>query len=419
MNPLTSILLIANPLVTALLAAVVFLESRKQRNLLVAVEKAVTQSSRNVIEAVERQKEGFDAIAKSLKSISEDQGRSVETFTGISNALSTTSITNEQSLKNVVGALDAATLKTEATMAGLSQLIEKSNIDLKEGLKTAYGEASTAITSVGDKIGDEYTKLADRLFVLQKNTTDAFEKTITSQGELNAGLAKSLGEDTKAVKQVIEEATSKTGVTILGLNQTIEKSNNDLKQNLKTAYGEASTAITSVGDKIGDEYTKLADRLLIHEKNTTNAFEKTITSQKELNAGLAKSLGEDTKAVKQVIEEATSKTGVTILGLNQTIEKSNNDLKQNLKTAYGEASTAITSVGDKIGDEYTKLADRLSVHEKNTADAFEKAVTSQQSLNASLAKSINEDTKSLKEGIAANSNELAAIESTLKKAVSI
>ena len=321
MNPLTSILLIANPLVTALLAAVVFLESRKQRNLLVAVEKAVTQSSRNVIEAVERQKEGFDAIAKSLKSISEDQGRSVETFTGISNALSTTSITNEQSLKNVVGALDAATLKTEATMAGLSQLIEKSNIDLKEGLKTAYGEASTAITSVGDKIGDEYTKLADRLSV--------------------------------------------------------------------------------------------------HEKNTADVFEKTITNQEELNAGLAKSLGEDMKAVKQVIEEATSKTGVTILGLNQTIEKSNNDLKQDLKTAYSEASTAITSVGNKIGDEYTKLADRLSVHEKNTADAFEKAVTSQQSLNASLAKSINEDTKSLKEGIAANSNELAAIESTLKKAVSI
>lgn len=321
MNPLTSILLIANPLVTALLASVVFLESRKQRNLLVAVEKAVTQSSRNVIEAVERQKEGFDAIAQSLKSISEDQGRSVETFTGISNALSTTSKTNEQSLKNVVGALDAATLKTEATMAGLSQLIEKSNNDLKEGLKTAYGEASTAITSVGDKIGDEYTKLADQLFV--------------------------------------------------------------------------------------------------HQKNTTDAFEKTITSQKELNAVLVKSLGEDTKAVKQVIEEATSKTGVTILGLNQTIEKSNNDLKQDLKTAYSEASTAITSVGDKISDEYTKLADRLSVHEKNTADAFEKAVTSQQSLNASLAKSINEDTKALKEGIAANSNELAAIESTLKKAVSI
>ena len=301
MNPLTSILLIANPLVTALLAAVVFLESRKQRNLLVAVEKAVTQSSRNVIEAVERQKEGFDAIAKSLKSISEDQGRSVETFTGISNALSTTSITNEQSLKNVVGALDAATLKTEATMAGLSQLIEKSNIDLKEGLKTAYGEASTAITSVGDKIGDEYTKLADRLSVHEKNTADVFEKTITNQEELNAGLAKSLGEDMKAVKQVIEEATSKTGVTILGLNQTIEKSNNDLKQDLKTAYGEASTAITSVGDKIGDEYTKLADRLLIHEKNTTNAFEKAVTSQQSLNASLAKSINEDTKSLKEGI----------------------------------------------------------------------------------------------------------------------
>jgi hypothetical protein len=223
MNPLTSILLIANPLVTAILAAVVFLESRKQRNLLVAVEKAVTQSSRHVIEAVERQKEGFDAIAKSLKSISEDQGRSVETFTGISNALSTTSITNEQSLKNVVRALDAATLKTEATMASLSQLIEKSNNNLKEGLKTAYGEASTAITNVGDKIGDEYTKLADRLSVHEKNTADAFEKAVASQQSLNASLAKSINEDTKALKEGISansnelaaiESTLKKAVSI-------------------------------------------------------------------------------------------------------------------------------------------------------------------------------------------------------------
>ena len=390
MNPLTSILLIANPLVTALLAAVVFLESRKQRNLLVAVEKAVTQSSRNVIEAVERQKEGFDAIAKSLKSISEDQGRSVETFTGISNALSTTSITNEQSLKNVVGALDAATLKTEATMAGLSQLIEKSNIDLKEGLKTAYGEASTAITSVGDKIGDEYTKLADRLSVHEKNTADVFEKTITNQEELNAGLAKSLGEDMKAVKQVIEEATSKTGVTILGLNQTIEKSNNDLKQDLKTAYSEASTAITSVGNKIGDEYTKLADRLSVHEKNTADAFEKAVTSQQSLNASLAKSINEDTKSLKEGI--AANSNELTLL---------------------------IPRIAEKIAEEYTKMSERLSVYEKNTKEAFESAVSSQQLLSANLANSISGDVKSLKDGIDVNSKELNAIESTLKKAVSI
>ena len=109
MNPLTSLLLIANPLVTAVLAVVVFLESKKQRNLLEAVEKAVRESSRQVIEAVERQKEGFDAIATSLRVISEDQGKSVETFTGISNALTTSSRTNEHSLKNVVSALDYLT----------------------------------------------------------------------------------------------------------------------------------------------------------------------------------------------------------------------------------------------------------------------------------------------------------------------
>jgi len=65
------------------------------------------------------------------------------------------------------------------------------------------------------------------------------------------------------------------------------------------------------------------------------------------------------------------------------------------------------------------LADRLLVYEKNTTDAFEKTIISQQELNSSLAKSFSDNTKILKEGIDANSKELAAIDSTLKKAVSI
>ena len=317
MNPLASILLIANPLVTAALAVVVFLESKKQRNLLEAVEKALRESTRQVIEAVERQKEGFDAIATSLRVISEDQGKSVETFTGISNALTTSSRTNEHSLKNVVSALDAATLKTEVTIAGLSQTIEKSNNDLKVNMKTIYSEASAAITSVGDKIGDEYTKLADRLLVYEKNTTDAFEKSIISQQELNSSLAKSFSDDTKVVKEGIDAATLKTEVTIAGLSQTIEKSNNDLKVNMKTIYSEASAAITSVGDKIGDEYTKLADRLLVYEKNTTDAFEKSIISQQELNSSLAKSFSDDTKTLKEGIA-ANSKE---LAAIDSTLKK--------------------------------------------------------------------------------------------------
>ena len=354
MNPLASILLIANPLVTAALAVVVFLESKKQRNLLEAVEKALRESTRQVIEAVERQKEGFDAIATSLRVISEDQGKSVETFTGISNALTTSSRTNEHSLKNVVSALDAATLKTEVTMASLSQTIEKSNNDLKVNMKTAYSEASAAITSVGDKIGDEYTKLADRLLVYEKNTTDAFEKTIISQQELNSSLAKSFSDDTKTLKEGI---AANSNETFTGISNALTTSSRTNEHSLKN--------------------------------------------------------------VVSALDAATLKTEVTMASLSQTIEKSNNDLKVNMKTAYSEASAAITSVGDKIGDEYTKLADRLLVYEKNTTDAFEKTIISQQELNSSLAKSFSDDTKTLKEGIAANSKELAAIDSTLKKAVSI
>ena len=132
MNPLTSLLLIANPVITAVLTLVVFLESKKQKALLETIEKSIMANSkeiigavenqkegfeairsslnaisedqgqkvlletieksiiansRQIIEAVEKQKEGFDTIGSSLKAISEDQGRSVETFTGIRESL--------------------------------------------------------------------------------------------------------------------------------------------------------------------------------------------------------------------------------------------------------------------------------------------------------------------------------------------
>jgi hypothetical protein len=91
-----------------------------------------------------------------------------ETFTGINNALTTSNRINKQSLKRILSDLDAATLKTEVTMAGLSQTIERSNNNLKLNLKMAHGEASAAITSVSDRNGDEFTRLADRLSVYEK-----------------------------------------------------------------------------------------------------------------------------------------------------------------------------------------------------------------------------------------------------------
>ena len=194
MNPLTSLLLLANPIVTAVLTVVLFLESKKHKSLLATVEKAIIDSSKQVIEAVERQKDGFDAIATSLNAISKDQEKSVETFTDISNALTTSSDKNHSSLENVASTLNSTTVKTEYIMTALSQKIEQSNAELKSDLTIAYNAAA-----------------------------EAFEKAVTFQQSANENLAKLISSDVNALRDGIDanskelshiESTLKNAVSI-------------------------------------------------------------------------------------------------------------------------------------------------------------------------------------------------------------
>ena len=96
MNPLQIFLLAVNPVITAGFAFMVFFESKKAKASQAAIESAVRDSSKLVVESIQGQKQGFDSIAESLSAISNDQERSVETFTGISQALITASKTNEE-----------------------------------------------------------------------------------------------------------------------------------------------------------------------------------------------------------------------------------------------------------------------------------------------------------------------------------
>jgi hypothetical protein len=124
MNPLTSLLLLANPVVTAVLTVVLFLESKKNREMLQAVEKAVRDTQATI-----------ESVAVNLNKITEDQKQSVETFTGISDALTTSSTTNQQALTNVVTALTNASIKTEETMTTLAERIETANKELAASIQ--------------------------------------------------------------------------------------------------------------------------------------------------------------------------------------------------------------------------------------------------------------------------------------------
>jgi hypothetical protein len=142
MNPLQIFLLAVNPVVTAGFAFMVFFESKKAKASQAAIEAAVRDSSKLVIESIQSQKQGFDSIAESLSAISNDQERSVETFTGISEALITASKTNKEALSSLRDSLTSLSKANAQTYENLANSLQESHEQLGEKIKKNSEELS-------------------------------------------------------------------------------------------------------------------------------------------------------------------------------------------------------------------------------------------------------------------------------------
>jgi len=142
MNPLQIFLLAVNPVITAGFAFMVFFESKKVKASQAAIETAVRDSSKLVVESIQSQKQGFDSIAESLSAISNDQERSVETFTGISQALITASKTNEEALSALRDSLTSLTNENAQTYENLANSLKESHDQLGEKIKKNSEELS-------------------------------------------------------------------------------------------------------------------------------------------------------------------------------------------------------------------------------------------------------------------------------------
>ena len=142
MNPLQIFLLAVNPVVTAGFAFMVFFESKKAKASQAAIESAIRDSSKLVVESIQSQKQGFDSIAESLSAISSDQERSVETFTGISQALITASKTNEEALSALRESLTFLTNENAQTYERLANSLKESHDQIGEKIKKNSEELS-------------------------------------------------------------------------------------------------------------------------------------------------------------------------------------------------------------------------------------------------------------------------------------
>ena len=132
MASLANLLLIANPVATLFLSVLVFFESKKNRSQLISIEIALKESSKTIIESVERQKDGFNSISESLNSIAIDQEKSADRFSGISDALLKSSTTNDQALKGIISALEKAADKFNKDSESVTSSINKNSDELNK-----------------------------------------------------------------------------------------------------------------------------------------------------------------------------------------------------------------------------------------------------------------------------------------------
>ena len=80
MNGLLAAMAVANPVITALLTVVVFLEKDKIKKRSEDLEAALKAGNQELVQTVDAQKENFESIASRLEALSKDSAKSAATY---------------------------------------------------------------------------------------------------------------------------------------------------------------------------------------------------------------------------------------------------------------------------------------------------------------------------------------------------
>ena len=131
MNGLLAAMAVANPVITALLTVVVFLEKDKIKKRSEDLEAALKAGNQELVQTVAAQKENFENIASRLEALSKDSAKSAETFVGLSTALTESSAVSATALNGVTAGLEAHA----KTIADETQKVQEAQIAVANSVK--------------------------------------------------------------------------------------------------------------------------------------------------------------------------------------------------------------------------------------------------------------------------------------------
>ena len=180
MNGLLAAMAVANPVITALLTVVVFLEKDKIKKRSEDLEAALKAGNQELVQTVDAQKENFESIASRLEALSKDSAKSAATFVGLSTALTESSSVSATALNGVTSGLDRHAKSVEVLVTDLSNHVSNT--------------ASSAIGDLSKKSEETLQIVANQVKSLETSQSNCIqtlsEKSTSTLDSISEGIKK-------------------------------------------------------------------------------------------------------------------------------------------------------------------------------------------------------------------------------------
>jgi hypothetical protein len=236
MNGLIAAMAVANPVITALLTIVVFLEKDKLRKRSEDIEAALRNGNQSVVQTIEAQKQDFTNIADRLEALSKDSEKSAATFIGLSTALTDSSAVSAKALGGVTEGLQAHATSVAALVTDLSNKVSDTS--------------AAAITDLSSKTSEAIKAVADQVAKVeaaQVASKEASTQAIAEMALKNAESLKQIGEEIKKVEaaQVASKEASTQAIAEMALKnaESLKQIGEEIKK-VEAAQVEAAKSAT-------------------------------------------------------------------------------------------------------------------------------------------------------------------------------
>ena len=186
MNILLTIATVANPVLTALLTVLVFLESKKSKKQIEDIKNSISLGNQSIVSSIDKQKDDFTKLAERLEYLSKETEESAKNFIEISDALTKSSAVSKEALGKVTNGLEKhATSVTTMVDDLTAKVTESSSGSIKsiaEKVSAAMSDINSAVSKIETSQNNLNKSLTDSLTKLAANTESANE-SVTSLKE--------------------------------------------------------------------------------------------------------------------------------------------------------------------------------------------------------------------------------------------